>query len=242
MRGVVAIVVSALVTAAVFGFMQRLISGAPLAVDPGEVAATVQIYQPPAERPPPDVTPEPSAAAPAVEPAIAPLRVAGPAAPQAVKAGGPPIGSYEVSVNDIVLASGGGDIFGSGFGSGTGDTWTQPGGEDIARKIAEAEKKGREGYKEVIPFATRQPNVPLRAWQEKINGWVLVAFTVTPQGNVENVRVLDANPRGVFEENVVAAVRDWIYSPEDLDGKKLHLTQRIALRWEDYPRNNTSLK
>ena len=39
-----------------------------------------------------------------------------------------------------------------------------------------------QGFVEVVPFNTRRPNVPDVAWQNKINGWVLVAFSVTGPG------------------------------------------------------------
>lgn len=95
------------------------------------------------------------------------------------------------------------------------------------------------GYIEVIPFDTRKPNVPEVAWQNKISGWVMVAFKVTPQGSTRDVRVLDARPRGVFEEKVVAAVADWRYKVnfgnQSIDG--VVLTQKVDVLWENYPQN-----
>lgn len=95
------------------------------------------------------------------------------------------------------------------------------------------------GFVEVVPYNTRKPNVPNVAWQNKITGWVLVAFTVTPGGDTRDVRVLDAKPRGVFEEKVIAAVEDWQYSVK-FAGKSsanVVLTQRVDVRWQDFPNN-----
>jgi protein TonB len=95
------------------------------------------------------------------------------------------------------------------------------------------------GFVEVVPYNTRRPNVPDVAWQNKISGWVLVAFTVTPRGDTRDVRVLDAKPRGVFEEKVIAAVGDWQYSMK-FAGKSsanVVLTQRVDVRWQDFPTN-----
>lgn len=98
------------------------------------------------------------------------------------------------------------------------------------------------GYIEVVPLGTRRPNIPEIAWQNKIDGWVLVAFTLTPQGKTRNVRVLDSHPRGIFEEKVIKAVEDWIYDMRSLDVKgDIILTQRIELFWKDYPQNNLRL-
>lgn len=118
-----------------------------------------------------------------------------------------------------------------------GDSWKAPlgageigvggGGQDA------------QGFIEVVPFNTRKPNVPEAAWQNRISGWVLVAFNVTSSGRTRNIRVLDARPRGVFEEKVIAAVEDWQYTvsfKRDFTGDVV-LTQRVEVKWEDYPDN-----
>ena len=246
LRYPVAVAVSLLVTACIFVFMHRLISGGPLQVDTGNLMVQVDIYQPPPEsepEPPPEDTPPPEVSEPVAEPTMAPLSVSAPAPTPQLKAGGPPIPSFAPSFDDIAVESGSGGIFGSGFGDGA-STWSPPGDNALAKKIAEADKKGAEGYREIVPFGTRQPNIPEYAWKNRIDGWVLVTFTVNTSGHVENVRVLDSQPKGVFDENVVAAVSDWIYDAADIKGRKVkvQLTQRVELFWKDYPNNNKQLK
>ena len=102
-------------------------------------------------------------------------------------------------------------------------------------------EKGK-GFIEVVPLATRRPNIPEQAWQHKIDGWVRVAFRLTKEGRTADVRVLDANPGGIFEENVIRAVEDWLYDMRELDHKgDLILTQKIELFWRDYPDNSPYL-
>lgn len=250
LRYPVAIAVSILVTVAIFSFMHRLISGNPLQIDTDNLMVSVNIYQPPPEHTPePEKEPPPQAISdqPVTEPTMAPLSVNAPAPTPQLKAGGPPIPSFAPSFDDVVLESGSGSIFGSGFGDGNGASkWSGPGGGDdnLAKKIAAEDKKGAEGYREIVPYGTRQPNIPEYAWKNKIDGWVLVTFTVNTSGKVENVRILDGQPAGVFDEKVIAAVSDWIYSPADIQGRKtkVQLTQRIELHWKDYPNNNQQLK
>ncbi len=81
--------------------------------------------------------------------------------------------------------------------------------------------------------------MPLVAWQNKINGWVLVAFSVTPTGRTREVRVLDASPRGVFEEAVIAAVKDWTYQISFSSKARgdVVLTQKVEVLWNNYPQN-----
>ncbi len=245
LRYPVAIAASLVVTACIFVFMHKLISGSPLQVDTDNIVTSINIYQPPEDKPPPPPETQPDAApAPTAEPTMAPLSVSAPAPSPQLKAGGPPIPSFAPAFDDVSLTSGSGDILGSGFGDGNASSWSPPGDDKLAKKIAEADKKGAEGYREVVPYGTRQPNIPDYAWKNKIDGWVLVTFAVNTRGHVENVRVLDANPRGVFDQNVIDAVQDWIYDPADFGGRKVkvQLTQRIELHWQDYPNNNKQLK
>ena len=106
-------------------------------------------------------------------------------------------------------------------------------------EILEEGGVGAQGYVEVVPIGTRMPNVPELAWKNKINGWVLVAFNVQTNGRTHNIRVLNANPRGIFEEKVIAAVEDWLYSVTyfgDLKGD-IVLTQKVDVEWKNYPKN-----
>lgn len=238
-----------LMTAAIFTLMFKLINTGPVQRLDHTLFTNVNIYEAPPERTvTPEVEPETLAEpqnTPTVEPMMAPLMVSSPTPTPVLKVAGPPVTAFEPSLHDIALASGSGSAFGEGLmSSADSDTWTPPGDDSLAKKIAEAEAKGKAGFREILPRATRQPNIPEYAWKNKIDGWVLVAFTINSFGNVENIRVLDANPKGVFEENVIASVKHWVYSPADFGGKKVkvQLTQKIELFWKDYPNNNQQLK
>lgn len=233
-------------TAAIFFLMYRLIGTGPLKVNTEDLFANVTIYQPPPEvAPKPQVQEQEPEPKQMMEPEMSPLSLSTPVSTQTLNLAGPTISSFAPAMGDMALASGNGDILGSGIGGGDlPAVWTPPGDDKLAKKIAAADARGHSGYKEVLPNATRQPNIPEYAWKNKIDGWVLVAFTVNAKGFVENVRVLDAQPRGVFEENVIASVKHWVYSPADFGGKKVkaQLTQRIELFYKDYPNNNKQLQ
>jgi protein TonB len=61
----------------------------------------------------------------------------------------------------------------------------------------------------------RYPTTAVRANQE---GWVEVSFTITPEGNVDDVKVVDAEPRHVFDRAAVEAVSRWKYQPATQNG------------------------
>jgi len=65
------------------------------------------------------------------------------------------------------------------------------------------------------------PRYPVNAMRANQEGWVEVTFTITPEGNVDNVKVLDAEPRHVFDRAAVEAVTRWKYQPATQDGSPI---------------------
>ena len=66
---------------------------------------------------------------------------------------------------------------------------------------AAVEAAGKPGgpEQEVMPLNDVRPEYPYRARQQGIEGHIKLAFTINPQGRVENIRVLEASPRNVFD-------------------------------------------
>jgi protein TonB len=235
MRFLLSLLGGLLVTIAVFLFMQSLIKSRQQQDIVLPLHSVVEILR---EEPPelkPESQEEPEPEEPPEEPlmdSVAESLSAAPSTPQ-------PAADIEMPALDLAL----GEIriqaagerwngpIGAG-GSGLGAVNLQGGGGEDAQ-----------GFIEVVPYDTRRPNVPDVAYQNKVNGWVLVTFRVTDQGTTRDVRVLDANPRGVFEEKVVAAVSDWRYKVNFYGGAtgSVALTQKVEVRWENYPQNMTNV-
>jgi protein TonB len=140
--------------------------------------------------------PERKASRPAVN--AAPLAIAKSAAPgrQAIAA---PAGDftpgfslagrpYLGAVGDVGGGGGPGEGTGSGFGS------------------------------EAIPLVRVNPLYPPRAQSRGVEGWVLLQFTITPQGTTKDIEVLDADPKGYFERAAKDAVRKYKYKPRIENG------------------------
>ncbi len=66
--------------------------------------------------------------------------------------------------------------------------------------------------KELVPLSTARPQMPEWACKQKIAGWVEAVFTVMPNGRVGNVKIVDAQPRGVYEAAAIESISNWIYN------------------------------
>ena len=226
MRFLLSLLGGLLVTVAIFLFMQSLIKTRQQQDIVLPLHSVVEILR----EEPPEPEPEPEEQEPEEtpeEPLMESLTVA-PPTPQ--PAADLEIPALDLAMGEISIQAAGerwnGPV-GSGSGPGGAVNLDGGGGEDA------------QGFIEVVPFDTRRPNIPEVAYQNKVNGWVLVTFRVTDQGTTRDVRVLDANPRGVFEEKVVAAVSDWKYKVNFYGGAtgSVALTQKVEVRWENYPQN-----
>lgn len=88
---------------------------------------------------------------------------------------------------------------------------------------------------ELVPVASARPRYPRSAAERGIEGWVELIYVVTGAGRVENIRVLDASPRGIFEDAAVHAMSNWVYAPFYVKGEPVarEATQLIRFRLED---------
>ncbi|WP_148667826.1 energy transducer TonB, partial [Mizugakiibacter sediminis] len=84
------------------------------------------------------------------------------------------------------------------------------------------------------PQVTRQvpPRYPQEAARAGTQGWVDVEFMVTSQGTVVDAKVLDSQPRRLFDRAALDAVRQWRFQPALRDGVPTDavLRQRIEFK------------
>lgn len=221
MRFVIATIGTVLVTTAIFLFMQGLIKQQQQDETLLLLHQPIEILKPQPQEEELQAEEQPQET-PNDEPVMEELQVS-PLSPQP---------DVELQVPALDLATGDLAI------TAVGDKWSAPLGAGN-NGIAGGQGVDAQGFVEVVPFSTRKPNVPELAWKNKVNGWVLVAFNVTPQGRTRNIRILDAMPRGVFEERVLGAVADWRYSVRfsgEVKGDVV-VTQKVEVQWKDYPMN-----
>lgn len=82
---------------------------------------------------------------------------------------------------------------------------------------------------------TVQPIYPESARKKGIEGWVELAFTVTPNGTVEDVEVRNSSPANVFEDAATRAIRGWRFEPVERNGEKVAQRAMVRLRFAQSP-------
>lgn len=73
--------------------------------------------------------------------------------------------------------------------------------------------------KAATPLVRIEPKYPPVAAREGINGWVQLRFNIAADGRVTDVRVLAAEPRRVFEQEAIRALKNWKYQPKLENGR-----------------------
>jgi outer membrane biosynthesis protein TonB len=68
--------------------------------------------------------------------------------------------------------------------------------------------------------------MPEWACKQGIKGWVEAVFTVLPNGRVQDVKIIDAQPRGVYEIAAIESISNWIYAETD---RAMEVKQRVPM-------------
>lgn len=89
------------------------------------------------------------------------------------------------------------------------------------------------------PIVREPVGYPEEAYLQQIEGHVIVSFDVNRQGTVENLRIVESEPRGAFEHGVIQSVMRWRYEPPtDFFGNVVRACgkrQRFDYTLEDMP-------
>jgi protein TonB len=85
---------------------------------------------------------------------------------------------------------------------------------------------------ELVAVVRTPPLYPPEARSRGIEGKVLVEFTVTESGEVQDPVIIEANPPGVFDQTVLETVRRWRFRPKEQNGKPIAVRARQPLEFK----------
>lgn len=75
-----------------------------------------------------------------------------------------------------------------------------------------------------IPLVAVAPDYPEQALEQEAGGWVVVRFTVTEEGTVEDAEVVDAEPPGIFDAAALQATQQFKYEPRLSAGRAVNVS------------------
>lgn len=82
---------------------------------------------------------------------------------------------------------------------------------------------------QATPMVRFDPNYPMDALRDGIEGWVKLAFDIDPSGKVENVRVLESSPARIFDREARRALLRWKYKPQIQNGQAMTQPNQVVL-------------
>ena len=74
---------------------------------------------------------------------------------------------------------------------------------------------------DATPIVRIEPKYPVQAARDGKEGWVKLSFTINEVGGVEDVDVIDSDPKRVFDREARRALSKWKYKPKIEDGKPM---------------------
>lgn len=75
------------------------------------------------------------------------------------------------------------------------------------------------GSQQAMPLYRVDPNYPAKARKRRAEGFVIIKFNIDPQGKPVDLEIIDANPKRLFEQEAIKALKQWRYQPKLEFGK-----------------------
>jgi protein TonB len=78
---------------------------------------------------------------------------------------------------------------------------------------------GLGGDGDATPIFRIEPRYPIKAARDGKEGYVVLSFTINEIGGVDDVKVIEAKPKRLFDKEARRALKRWKYKPRVVDGK-----------------------
>jgi protein TonB len=124
----------------------------------------------------------------------------------------------------------------SWLGEATSIGFSSPESNSVQQEL-DADSAAPKPEDDLVPISqlsavkTVPPIYPARAQASGIEGWVEVDFTITENGQVQDLAVHAASNPGVFDDAAVKAVSQWRYQPVMRDHQPVAVRTRVRIRF-----------
>ncbi len=87
--------------------------------------------------------------------------------------------------------------------------------------------------REAVPLMQTAPAYPVIALQKGLEGWVKLNFDVDSAGFAQNITIVDASHRKVFDKEAKRALRQWKFQPGTENGMATGLSnQKVTMEFK----------
>lgn len=93
---------------------------------------------------------------------------------------------------------------------------------------AEATLEMSELDSQAIPLMQTSPSYPVIALQKGIEGWVKLRFDVDALGMAENIKIVTASHKKIFDKEALKALKKWRFKPGKENGKAVGLDNQTV--------------
>ncbi|MDF2155786.1 energy transducer TonB [Vibrio sp. CAU 1672] len=80
--------------------------------------------------------------------------------------------------------------------------------------ISVPDLQGTMGNRQALPLYRVEPRYPAKALKRKVEGYVILQFTIDTAGRPKDIKVLDAKPKRMFEREAMRALKQYKYQPK----------------------------
>ena len=97
--------------------------------------------------------------------------------------------------------------------------WMAQAMKDSGAGVYDVPGLARERIFDIVPIVKVNPQYPRAAAMRGTEGYVQLNVDIQKDGSVSNVRIVNSNPRRVFDRAAVRAASKYKYRPQIVDGK-----------------------
>ncbi len=96
-----------------------------------------------------------------------------------------------------------------------------PTGLEIETSTFDLTDIGRQTDSDARPIVRVSPKYPIGAARDGTEGWVVLAFDINTIGEVINIKIIDSQPKRIFDNAAKKALKKWKYRAKSVDGEQV---------------------